>query len=133
MTFGLLLLGDGSVAVVPQTKKGKGKKREADAGMSKAQSQLINDFGVEYAKSGRAMCAGCEIKIIKDEVRIKKIAHDTEIGMKFGGQSIWHHVECFASLRSELGWFETGEKLPGFKSLSKEDRENVKKHIPYVN
>lgn len=86
---------------MPQTKKGKGKKREADAGMSKAQAQLINDFGVEYAKSGRAMCAGCEIKIIKDEVRIKKIVHDTEIGMKFGGQSIWHHVECFGS-------YETG-------------------------
>lgn len=115
---------------MPQPKKGKGKKREADASMSKAQAMLINDFGIEYAKSGRAICAGCQIKIIKDEVRIKKVAHDTEIGMKYGGQSIWHHVGCFATLRSELGWFETAEKLPGYKSLSKDDRESVKKQIP---
>lgn len=115
---------------MPEAKKGKGKKRGADAGTSKAMALLINDFGVENAKSGRAHCAGCQLKIIKDEVRIKKIAHDTEIGMKFGGQAVWHHVECFAKLRSELGWFESAEKLPGYKQLSKEDREAVKKQIP---
>lgn len=91
---------------------------------------LIKDFGVEYAKSGRSTCAGCHIKISKDEVRIKKVAHDTEVGMKFGGQPIWHHVECFAQLRSELGWFESADKLPGFKALSKDDKESAKKHIP---
>lgn len=125
-----LLLGSGVTAVMPQSKKGKGKKRSADVGTSKEMAMLINDFGIEYAKSGRASCAGCHQKIPKDEVRIKKMLHDTEIGMKFGGQAIWHHVECFAQLRSELQWFETAEKLPGFKGLSKEDKENTKKHIP---
>lgn len=124
--------GDSGGAVIPEPKKskGKGKKREADAGTSKAMAKLINDFGIENAKSGRAACAGCQLKIAKDEVRIKKIVHDTEIGMKFGGQAIWHHVECFAQLRSELGWFETAEKLPGFNTLSKDDKQMVKKHIP---
>lgn len=115
---------------MPETKKGKNKKR--DAGSSKAMDQLIKDFGVEYAASGRATCVGCHLKISKDEVRIKKVVHDTEVGMRFGGQPLWHHVECFAQLRSELGWFESAEKLPGYKQLSKDDRENVKKHIPLV-
>lgn len=50
--------------------------------------------------------------------------------MKFGGQAIWHHVDCFAKMRSELGWYETAEKLPGFKRLSKEDQEKVIEQIP---
>lgn len=121
----------------PKAKGSKGKKRGAEAestssngnGLSAA---LLNDFGVEYAKSGRAACAACFIKISKDELRIKKTVYDTEVGMKFGGQAIWHHVECFAQLRTELGWLESGEFLPGFKVLTKDDKETVKKHIPYV-
>lgn len=124
--------GDGAVAVVPQAKKRKGKKTSDDAGTSKQMAMLINDFGIENAKSGRASCAGCHLKISKDDVRIKKTVHDTEIGMKFGGQAIWHHVDCFAQLRSELGWFESAEKLPGFKSLSKDDQQTAKKAIPAI-
>lgn len=78
-------MSGGVTAVIPQSKKEKGKKRSADAGTSKEMAMLINDFGIEYAKSGRASCAGCHQKIAKDEVRIKKVSHDTEIGMKFGG------------------------------------------------
>lgn len=72
----------------------------------------------------------CFHSIVTDEVRIKKVSHDTEIGMKFGGQAIWHHVECFAQLRSELGWFESADKLPDFKTLTKDDQQSAKKHIP---
>lgn len=50
--------------------------------------------------------------------------------MKFGGQAIWHHADCFAQMRGELGWFESAKKLPGFEQLSKEDQETVKKQIP---
>lgn len=124
--------GDGAIAVVPQSKKRKGKKSSDDAGVSKSMAILINDFGIENAKSGRATCAGCHLKISKDEVRIKKTLHDTEVGMKFGGQAVWHHVECFAQLRSELGWFESAEKLPGFKSLSKDEQQEAKKHVPAI-
>lgn len=41
--------GGGVTAVIPQAKKEKGKKRSVDPGLAK----LINDFGIEYAKSGR--------------------------------------------------------------------------------
>lgn len=123
------ILGNGVSAVIPEA-KGKGKKRASEAGSSKAMKMLIKDFGIEYAKSSRSSCAGCHLKIAKDEVRIKKVSHDSEIGMKFGGQAVWHHVECFAQLRSELGWFESAEALPGFKSLSKDDQQTAKKHVP---
>lgn len=121
----------GSIVVPAPKGKGKGKKRAGDsASTSGLAAALLKDFGVEYAVSGRASCPGCLIKISKDEVRIKKIVYDTEVGMKFGGQALWHHIECFAQLRSELGWFESGEYLPGFKSLSKDDQVAVKKHVP---
>lgn len=124
----LNFLSGGTSIVVPVAKD-KGKKRGADSD-AKAMAMLMKDFGIEYAVSGRAGCAGCHQKIPKDEVRIKKVVHDTEVGMKYGGQAVWHHTECFAQLRSELGWFESAEKLPGFKQLSADDKQTVKKHIP---
>lgn len=120
-----------SSCVVPEDKgkgKGKGKKRSAnDAGTS---NQLVNDFAIEYAVSGRATCPGCNQKIPKDEIRIKKTVFDTEVGMKFGGQALWHHIDCFAQLRTELGWFASADMLPGYKLLSKEDKEMAKHTIP---
>lgn len=103
---------------------GKGKKR------SQAETAAAKDFGCEYAKSGRAACKGCEQKILKDQVRIHKTVFDTEVGMKYGGQPLWHHITCFAELRSDLGWFAGGDSLPGFKSLSKEDQKAVKDALP---
>lgn len=83
----------GGVVPAATTGKGKGKKRSA------AENLALKDFGVEYAASARAMCRGCEIKIMKDEVRIKKIDYTTEVGVKYGGQPLWHHAECFAKVR----------------------------------
>lgn len=132
------------------SKKGKKRPAETNAKMTDAASK---DFGVEYAVSSRAECRGCENKIVKGEIRIKKTVYDTEVGMKYGGQPLWHHYECFAKvitlsklvkplwslitrwtkilqLRSELGWFGPGNQLPGFKSLSKEDQVVVDKNLP---
>lgn len=118
------------VGVVAPEPKGKGKGKKRAGPTSKLSAKLLNDFGIEYAKSGRAACPGCFLKISKDEIRIKKTVYDTEVGMKFGGQALWHHVECFAQLRTELGWLETAELLPGFNALSKDDQQMVLKHIP---
>ncbi|XP_053963564.1 poly [ADP-ribose] polymerase [Anastrepha ludens] len=104
----------------------KGKKRSA------TENSALKDFGIEYAKSGRAACRGCEQKILKDQVRIRKTVYDTEVGMKYGGQPLWHHVECFAQLRSELGWSEKGDCLPGFQSLKKDDQSDVLKLLPAI-
>ncbi|XP_034111953.2 poly [ADP-ribose] polymerase [Drosophila nasuta] len=116
------LIGTGDQIVESIT----GKKR------SKEESQALKDFGIEYSKSGRASCRGCELKISKDEVRVSKTVYDTEVGMKYGGQKLWHHLECFAKMRSEVGWFDTGENLPGYKQLSAEDKSEVKKYLPAI-
>lgn len=42
---------------------------------------------------------------------------------------MWHHVACFAQVRADLGYFESGDKLPGFNTLSKEDQAEVKKVV----
>lgn len=45
----------------------KGKKRDAVAAAAK--KSALADFTIEYSKSGRATCRGCEQKIAKDEVK----------------------------------------------------------------
>lgn len=135
-------------AAIVLPKAVKGKKREAVKEV-KMTAKALRDFGVEYSVSSRAGCCGCRQKILKDEVRCKKMIYDTEVGMRFGGQPLWHHLECFAKvnasympksnktnhrfyifqLKSELGWFAGGEQLPGFKNLSAKDQELVKTTI----
>lgn len=84
------------VSASPQSTKGK--KRPSTETKLKTNNIVINDFGVEYAKSGRSLCCGCQVKIMKDEVRVKKVFYDTEVGMKFGGQPFWHHLDCFSKV-----------------------------------
>ncbi|KAI8428806.1 hypothetical protein MSG28_007474 [Choristoneura fumiferana] len=96
-------------------------------------------YQAEYAKSGRAGCKGCKQKIdqgtlriavmVQDEVRISKTVYDTEVGQKYGGQPLWHHVKCFAAARGALLYLAGGESLPGFKNLSKSDQDMVKEEI----
>ncbi|XP_055386145.1 poly [ADP-ribose] polymerase [Condylostylus longicornis] len=114
----------GAAVVMP--KSGKGKKRSA------AEIAALKDFGVEYSKSSRATCRGCEQIITKGDVRIQKTVFDTEVGAKYGGQPLWHHVDCFVQCRNDLGYFESGEFLPGFGNLSKEDQKLVKEKLKKV-
>lgn len=112
------------------TKKGgKGKKRGAEPEVKMSET-ASKDYGIEYAKSGRSACKGCENTILKNEIRAKKISFDTEIGMKYGGQPLWHHLDCFAKLRIELGWFASGDQLPGYKALKQEDQKKVDALLP---
>lgn len=106
----------------------KGKKRTKKD--QTANQAALKDYGIEYSVSGRAGCCGCAQKIAKDTIRIKKVVYDTEVGMKYGGQPLWHHVDCFVAVRDELGYWASGADLNGFKSLSKEDQATVKKAIP---
>lgn len=107
--------------------KGKGKKRA-----SGASTGGLGDFTIEYSKSSRATCRGCEQKIMKEEVRISKKDFETDVGKRYGGQDMWHHVECFSKLRATLGFWESGSALPGFNSLKKEDKKVVEGHLPKI-
>ncbi|KAM0731843.1 Poly [ADP-ribose] polymerase [Formica fusca] len=103
---------------------GKGRKRtKGGAGGS-------GDFRVEYAKSNKSTCKGCDEKIIKDEMRISKKDYESAEARRFGGLDRWHHVECFVKLRADLGYYGSGDELPGTKELSKEDKNSLKTALP---
>lgn len=104
----------------------KGKKRTKGGKGS-------GDFRVEYAKSSRSTCIGCQEKIVKGETRIAKKDYETEEARRFGGMDRWHHVECFAKLRADLGYYGRGDELPGAAELSKEDLESLKASLPKMN
>ncbi|KAF5303926.1 hypothetical protein FQA39_LY01711 [Lamprigera yunnana] len=108
----------------------KGKKRDAKSASSK--KQALMDFVIEYAKSSRAVCCGCQQKIMKEEVRVSKKDFESDVGKRYGGQDRWHHLTCFAKLRSELGYFESAEALPGFKALKKSDQATALKEVPEI-
>ena len=108
--------------MLPETSK-KGKKRKA------ASNDRLKDFGVEYAKSGRSTCAGCGSMVTKGEIRVIYINHESEVGVRFGGQAISHHVTCFNEIRGDYNYFLGGADLPGYSELSKEDRQILKDSI----
>lgn len=113
--------------LLPEPKGKKGKKRAAESDNSNAAA--LKDFGIEYSVSSRAECVGCHNKIVKEDIRIKKTAYDTEVGVRFGGQALWHHLSCFASIRGDYGFYLSGDQLPGFSDLSPEDKKKVKKEL----
>jgi poly [ADP-ribose] polymerase len=76
----------------PMPSKGKGKKRSA------AEMVALDDYGIEYSANARAGCRGCELKIIKQEIRVKKVIYDSEVALKYGSQATWYHLECFAKV-----------------------------------
>lgn len=93
----------------------------------------LADFSIETTKVVRDSCCGCQQAFVVPDVRIMHVVYKTDLtdeSCEFVGQATWYHVVCFARSRSELGWLESGESLPGFKRLSNEDKVIVKRHIP---
>jgi Poly(ADP-ribose) polymerase and DNA-Ligase Zn-finger region. len=66
------------------------------------------------------------------EVRISKKDFESDNAKMYGGQERWHHVECFAKVRDELEFWDSGDCLPGIKSLKKEDQQLVKEKLHKV-
>ncbi|XP_033221559.1 poly [ADP-ribose] polymerase [Belonocnema kinseyi] len=107
--------------------KGKGRKRASSAAVP-----ATLDFKVEYAKSNRSKCRGCEETIVKGEVRISKLDLESEEAKRFDGLDLWHHVPCFVKLRNDLEFFAGGDTLPGIKSLTPEDQQMIKTNLPKI-
>jgi poly [ADP-ribose] polymerase 1 len=112
--------------LLPETSTGKKKGKKRAAEESEMKNAALKDFGIEYSKSSRATCAGCQNIIMKEDLRVKRTVYDTEVGQRFGGQALWHHLNCFASIRGDYGFYLGGESLPGFNGLSPEDKKTVK-------
>ncbi|XP_057662196.1 poly [ADP-ribose] polymerase-like [Diorhabda carinulata] len=127
-------VGVANINILPNTVNDnkKGQKRGGTS-TNKLKQKALKDFKIQYAMSGRAMCRGCHQKILKGVVRISKKSYDTEVGKKFDGQDMWHHVSCFVAIRSDLGYFESADKLPGFRELEKKDQELVLKELTAVD
>ncbi|XP_037073152.1 poly [ADP-ribose] polymerase 1-like [Pollicipes pollicipes] len=107
---------------------GGGSKAKAKA----ADKMALKDFLTEYAKSGAAKCRKCEEKIPKGDVRVGKMVFDTDRARAYGPYQGWHHVECFVQQRGELEFFEEASKLPGFKTLSKEDQHMLRDKLKKI-
>ena len=60
------------------------------------------------------------------EVRLGKKVYDSERAMAYGPYMGWHHVDCFVKERETLEFFEEAAKMPGLKTLSKEDQQMLK-------
>ncbi|KAG7242920.1 hypothetical protein INR49_017610 [Caranx melampygus] len=93
----------------------------------------LNDFAVEYAKSNRSTCKGCEQKIEKDQIRVSKKTVDPE-KPQLGLIDRWYHTACFVSRREELAFKPeySAALLKGFNALRAEDKEELKKRLPVV-
>uniref|UniRef100_A0A8C9VCE1 Poly [ADP-ribose] polymerase n=1 Tax=Scleropages formosus TaxID=113540 RepID=A0A8C9VCE1_SCLFO len=107
---------------------GKGEQKGGVKG-----EKTLNDFAVEYAKSNRSTCKGCEQKIEKDQIRVSKKAVDPE-KPQLGLIDRWYHTACFVARREELAFKPeyTASQLKGFATLRAEDKEELKQRLPAV-
>ncbi|KAG0725102.1 Poly [ADP-ribose] polymerase [Chionoecetes opilio] len=112
--------------------KGATSKKGGKKGKGSANGVSPKDYNMEYAKSGRAMCRGCENKILKGEVRISKKDYEAETAKMYGPADLWHHVDCFIKRRAEFEFFDSGESLPGFFTLSADDKKMVKEKLKKI-
>lgn len=103
---------------------------EIERPKKKAKITKLPDFGIEYARSDRDECVGCQQKIPTSAIRIMHVVYDTDEITKIDGEATWYHSICFGRSRSKLGWLQSAEMLPGFKRLCEEDKIVVKNQIP---
>ncbi|XP_074078925.1 poly [ADP-ribose] polymerase 1 isoform X2 [Macrotis lagotis] len=109
-----------------------GGKGGSQDGGGKGEKTLIN-FAVEYAKSNRSACKGCQQKIEKGQVRLSKKMIDPE-KPQLGMIDRWYHPACFVKCREELGFLPqySASQFKGFGILQPEDKETLKKQLPAV-
>lgn len=102
--------------------------------VKKSEPAKSADFTIECVKIERDdFCTACKQKFAISSIRIMYVVYCTDLTVEnfsFGGKAMWYHVPCFARSRSQIGWLQSGEMLPGFKRLSEQDKEMVKKQIP---
>jgi len=116
------MMEDSKAGKIPGSKSGKSTMSASGTNMK--------DFRLEYAKSGAAKCGVCEEKIKKNEVRVGKKIYDSQRAKMYGPYDKWHMIDCFVKERESLEYFDGGEQMAGFNTLSADDQEMVKQKIP---
>ena len=79
--------------------------------------------------SGSSKCGICEDLIKKGDVRVGKKIYDTRRAKLNRPYFRWHHLKCFGENTGNLEYYDAGEDLPGFLSLSNDDQKIVKSKI----
>lgn len=97
---------------------------------TESEKVAVPNFGIEYSRSARDSCNGCNQKIGAGIVRIMKVVQDENQNAVYDGKAVWYHALCFARLRSELNWWHAADAIPGFKRLAEEDKKILNEQIP---
>lgn len=65
-----------------------------------------NKFSVEYSRSNRSVCHGCNNKIEKDLVRLSRKTSTSHNHLQ---TDQWYHIDCFKEHKDELNFDGTAE------------------------
>ena len=65
-------------------------------------------------------------------MRLGKKVYDSERARAYGPYMGWHHVDCFVAERETLEFFEEAAKMPGLKTLTKEDQQMLKAKLKKI-
>ena len=50
----------------------------------------------------------------------------------YGPKDLWHHVNCFVKNRENLEFFDSGENISGFFTLSADDKKMIKEKLKKI-
>ena len=65
-------------------------------------------------------------------MRLGKKVYDSERARSYGPYMGWHHVDCFVKDRETLEFFDDASKMPGLKTLSKDDQQMLKAKLKAI-
>lgn len=102
----------------------EGKSSNQLTKKSSNEEESSSIYSVEYARSNRSTCHGCNQKIEKDLVRLSK---KVTIDPSYPGQDQWYHIDCFKSNKDQIQFDGNAESFLGFNQLNKEDQTELKK------
>merc|ERR1712223_394433 len=77
-------------------------------------------------------CGICEEKIKKGVPRAGKKEYESTRAKMYGPYDRWHHIDCFTKQREDLEYFDSGEKMGGFMTLSADDQNSIKSKLPQL-
>ncbi|CAF3934676.1 unnamed protein product [Adineta steineri] len=84
---------------------------------------IPNDsFTVEYAKSNRSKCHGCELLIVKETLRLSRKNYTSKRARCYGPTDDWYHLQCFHQMKKDLGFSGVAQSFVGFVDLNDEDQ-----------
>ncbi|KAF4521657.1 hypothetical protein B566_EDAN009390 [Ephemera danica] len=96
----------------PEASGSKGKGKKAAAKRKSAGKISKGVFKVEYSVSNRAVCIGCEQKIVQGDVRCAKMDFESEKAVRFGGIPRWYHLTCFKECRPDTEFWDSDLGCP---------------------